>query len=167
MQKTAKQGYSLVELTIVVGLVAILAVAISSIVLMSVAQSTRIRTQIRTRQAGDYAMTQIQTMVRNARTITSCDSAGDTVTILNPDGRTTTFAAELGGDTTHIASNSATYLTPEDVTVGNSLSIECEPDDTDPKLISISFDLDKTDDTGRDLETPPIHFETAIEVRNN
>jgi len=166
LPKKTLPAYSLIELTIVVGLVAILAVAISSIVLVSITQSSRIRAQLRTRQTGDYAVTQLQTMLRNARTVVSCDSGDNEITIQNPDGRTTTFASELDGNTTHIASNSGIYLTPDDVTVASSFELDCAPNDTSPTLVTISFDLDKTEDTGRSLETPPIHFETSVELRN-
>lgn len=162
-----KSGYSLVELTIVVGLVAMLALAISSVVLISVTQSTRVRNQILTRQAGDYAVTQIQTMIRNARSVTACNSLGNTITILNPDGGSTNFYAQISADSVQIASNSGSALTPPELTVNSSFNIDCSPSDTDVRLVNLSFDLDRTQETGRDLETPPLHYETSIELRNN
>lgn len=162
-----RPGYSLIELTIVVGLVAILAVAISSIVLVSVIQSTRIRNQIRTRQTGDYALTQMQTMIRNARAVSNCDSVNDSISLVNADGDSTTFATELVGASTHIASNSGTYLTPDDVTVADSFNLDCSPSDTEVELVSISFDLSPTASSGRSLEAPPIHYATSVELKNN
>lgn len=164
---TYKKGYSLVELTIVVGLVSLLALAISSVVLISVTQSTRVRNQILARQAGDYALTQIQTMVRSARAVITCNSIDDSITILNPDGGLTTFAAEITATSVQIASNSGSYLTPEELTTNSSFDIECLPSDTDVRLVNLSFTLDKTQDTGRELETPPVQFETSIELRND
>lgn len=160
-------GYSLIELTIVVGLVALLSVGIASVVLSSIVQSSRIRNQIKSRQAGEYTIGQMQQMIRNARTIASCDSAANNLTIVNLDGDTTTFLAETTGTSTRIASNSGFFLTPEDVTAGSSFNIACSPDDTNPTLVKISFDLKRNLDTPRETENPPVHFETSVSLRNN
>lgn len=162
-----KKAYSLIELTIVVGLVALLSVGIASIVLSSIVQSSRIRNQIKSRQAGEYTIGQMQQMVRNAREIADCDSAGNTITIINIDGDSTTFLSEITGTATRIASNSGYFLTPEDVTAGTSFNIACSPDDINPSLVKISFDLKRNLDTPRESENPPVHFETSVSLRND
>ena len=161
-----KKGYSLIELTIVVGLVALLAVGISSIVLSSIIQASRIRNQIKSRQAGDYALGQIQTLIRNAREISSCDSSNNTLSIINLDGRSTTFLLESVSGNTSIASNSGYYLTPTDVTVTN-FDVSCSPNDITPNVVKLSFDLKRNLLSPKSKENPLIHYETSITLRNN
>lgn len=161
-----KAGFSLVELTIVVGLVALLAVAISSIVLVTIIQTTRVRNQIRTRQVGDYTIGQLQTMIRNAREVVACDSTANALEIGNPDGDTTLFIEETVGLATAIASNSGQYLTTQDTTTNSTFDLECLPSDTTPNLVKVSFDLQKIDGGERATENPAIHYETSVEIRN-
>lgn len=163
MTKRLRKGYSLIELTIVVGLISVLAITISSIVLTTIVNSNRIRNQIRLRQIGDFAVGQMQTMIRNARKVTSCDQTADTITIQNPDGQTTRFYLE----TTYIASNSGTFnITPSDSTVTN-FTITCEPSATEPKLVTVSFTLSKTDNAGeRAIEMQPQTYAFSVGLRN-
>lgn len=160
------RGYSLIELTVVVGLLAMLSVAISSVVLYSIVQSRRIRSQTKVRSAGDYALGQMQYLVRGAKEVVDCDSTDNSLTVINQDGGETTFDEVTVGDNTHIASNSATLLTSSDTTTQNSFDINCSPTDASPNLVSISFDLyDSTGDQTSPREVK-IHFGTSISFRN-
>lgn len=160
-------GFSLVELMVVIGLVSLLSVAISSMVLTTIAQITRVRNQIRVRQSGDYALGQIQTMLRNSRTIISCDSVANSITIINPDGGTTLFLSEDLGDHVAIASNSGQYLTASDTTVGDTFDLECLPTDDNVNLVKISFTLNRAILSDKAKENANIRYETSIELRNN
>ncbi len=59
-----KKGFSLIELIVVIGLLSLLMLAISSTMLMSIISSNRIRTTTKIKQAGGYAINQIQSMIR-------------------------------------------------------------------------------------------------------
>jgi prepilin-type N-terminal cleavage/methylation domain-containing protein len=162
-----KHGFSIIELIIVVGLLSILMLAISSSMLMSIVSTNRIRKATNTKQAGAYAINQIQSMLRNAREITICNAT--TVTILNPDGNTTTLSTQIVNSATRIASNSGIYLTPSSTTV-SAFSFTCLPADTpsatsETNLIKIAFDL-KEIGTARSSENPTLHFETSTNLRN-
>lgn len=158
-----KSGYSLIELTIVVGLISILSIAISAIVLTTTINSNRIKTQVRVRQTGDFAIGQIETIIRNSLNIVSCDSSGETVTLKNPDNQTTQLYFSLE----RIASNSGTYLTPADTQV-SSFNVTCLPSDSSPQLVQVTFNLGRSDDTNqRSLENPVHTFSTSAEPRND
>ena len=144
-------GYSLVELIVVIGLVTILMLAISGIMLMSIVSSNRLRVATKTKQAGSYALSQLQSMIRNARTI-DCQNAPESITIGNSDGGQTIFTLENN----HIASNSGYYLTPDNLTIP-SFNFTCEGENT-PSLIKISFNLQDSMST--------LHFETSVNLRN-
>lgn len=161
-----KQGYSLIELTIVVGLVALLGVGISSVVLMSLVTTKRTRNLTHVREVGDYATTQIKQLVRNSKRIEACDSANNTLTLRNQDGDTTLISTEIVGDYERIASGSGNYITPSDIKV-ESFSITCLPDDTNPELVKVRFDSQIASETLKPRENPLINFETSISIRNN
>jgi prepilin-type N-terminal cleavage/methylation domain-containing protein len=149
MTPSLPRGFSLIELVVVIGLLALLMLAISGTMLMSVISSNRIRTATNIKQAGNYALGQIQTLVRNARSIESCSS--NTLIIQNLDGGQTTFAVLDN----HIASGSA-YLTPDNLIVP-FFNMTCEPA-VSPSLVKISFDLQDSVTT--------LHFETSVSLRN-
>lgn len=159
-----KHGFSLIELIVVIGLLSVLMLAITSTVLMTIISSNRIRTSSKVKQAGNYAMGQIQSLIRSARSVNLCTSP-DSISIVNQDGGTTQLLTENdAGGVTRIASNSGSFLTPENLSV-TSFSLVCQPDDTNVSLVKLSFDLQDTITT-RDLENPLLHFETSINLRN-
>lgn len=160
-----KRGFSLIELIVVIGLLSLLMLAISSTMLMSIVSSNRIRTTSKIKQAGNFAMGEIQGMLRSAKSITSCNSTTSTITFVNPDGGTTTINTALVDTTTSIASNSGVYLTPPTANV-TSFTIGCEPSDSEPTLVNLSFDLKDSLTTRKTIENPLLHFETSISLRN-
>lgn len=159
-----KKGFSLIELIVVIGLLSLLLLAISSTMLMSIVSSNRIRTVSAVKTAGNYALGQIQSMVRSAKSVTSCNSTTSTITIVNPDGGSTTLTTFNAGTYTRIASNSA-YMTPTNINT-TSFSLGCEPSDTEPTQVNVSFDLQNKITTLRTVENPMLHFETSINLRN-
>ncbi len=160
-----KIGFSLIELIVVIGLLSLLTLAISSIMLTSVMTSNRIRTTTKVKQSGNYAIGQLQGMIRNAKIVTGCDGANNSITIVNPDGGTTILLAEIDDDgVNRIASNSGTYLTPSSIST-SSWSLTCEPSDTEPTLVKLSFDLQDTQ-VSRNTQNPLLHFETSANLRN-
>ncbi len=159
-----KRGFSLIELTVVIGLISLLTLAITSALLMSVVSSNRIRTATKIKQAGNFALDQMQGLIRNARNLDTCDSAGGSITVNNPDGGTTTLTQESDGNYTRVASNSGIYLTPSNLEVTN-FTLACTPSDSTPSLITITFDLHDPQNLSS-RESPTLHFETAVNLRN-
>lgn len=161
-----KSGFSLIELIVVIGLLSLLTLAISSIMLTSVITSNRIRTTTKVKQAGNYALGQIQGMIRNTKILTACNSDEHTLEIVGPDGGTTNIFTTLDTNgTLRIASNSAVYLTPETTQVSN-FNLTCAPSDTEPALVKVSFDLQDNQSANNVARNPILHFETSINLRN-
>jgi hypothetical protein len=127
--------------------------------LMSIVSSNRIKTITKVKQAGNYALGQIQTMLRNAKSIKTCDSTAGTITIINQDGGETQI---LNDSNSRIASGSGIYLTPENTTA-SLFSLSCNPSDLDPTIVKVSFDL-------RDAITPtqkiPPSLRNPVNLRN-
>ena len=159
-----KSGFSLIELTVVIGLLSLLMLAISTTMLMSIVTSNRIRTSTKVKQAGNYALGQIQSMLRNAKSITLCDSDASSLTMTNLDGGSTLITAQSDGTNTRIASGSGVYLTPANLSTYN-FSLICQPSDTAPTLVNLSFDLKDSAGSGA-VNNPLLHFETSVNLRN-
>ncbi len=159
-----KSGFSLIELIVVIGLLSLLMLAISSTMLMTIVSSNRIRTSAKIKQAGNYAIGQMQSLLRSAKTVVSCTSPESIVFINYDGGQTELLSEDDANGLPRIASNSGTYLTPDNLTTSN-FSLVCEPSDIDPAIVKISFDLQDTVTT-RDLENPLLHFETSVSLRN-
>lgn len=162
-----KSGFSVIELTVVIGLLSMLALAMSAIMLTTIVSSNRVRTLTKIKQAGDHSLNQLQSLVRNARGIVLCDSVNSTGTIINPDGRETTILLENDTDgTPRIASNSGIYLTPGDLKVAN-FGFLCSPSDDNPRLVTVSFDLSTLSVSTNPKENPLLHFTATSELRND
>jgi len=159
-----KNGFSLIELTVVIGLISLLTLAISASLLANLMASNRLRNTTAIKQAGNYVLDQFQTLLRNAKAIDSCDSSANTITITNFDGYSTTLATEIASSNTLIASNSGVFLTPSSLNVSN-YSITCYPSDTNPQLVSVSFDL-ANPSIVHARESRTLHFETSVNLRN-
>ncbi len=159
-----KRGFSLIELIVVIGLLSLLILAISSTMLMSIISSNRIRTTTKVKQAGGYAIGQIQSMVRSSKSITLCDGATPTISFVGQDGGTTNILTEDDGTNLRIASNSGVYLTPSNMET-SAFSITCEPNETEPSLIKFAFDLQDTRSVSG-TQNPTLHFETSVSIRN-
>lgn len=173
-QRNTQKGYSLIELTVVVGLTSILAIAITAIMMSYLLSSSRIRTLIKIRQAGDLTITQIQQLIRNAKSIDECSSDNDKSTddyliLTSQDGEQTTIQTEeITPGFYKIASTSAVrtrYLNTEDVPA-QSFNLTCEPNDTNATLVKIFFTLANETASGRPFDSPTVNFETSIELRN-
>lgn len=159
-----KRGFSLIELIVVIGLLSLLILAISSTMLMSIISSNRVRTTTKVKQAGSYALGQIQSMIRSSKSITTCDSTTPLISLVGQDGGTTDILIEDDGTNLRIASNAGIYLTPVNMDI-SSFAITCEPDEVEPSLIKFSFDLRDTHSVAG-TSNPTLHFETSVNTRN-
>ena len=155
-----KQGFSIIELVVVIGLISLLALAMSAILLTTIVSSNRVRNATAVKQAGDYAITQIQSIVRNSRSITSCDPDTTTIVLENQDGNITTITLGIN----QIASNSASLI-PTDLAV-SSPSITCVSSSGDVRLATFSFDLSRNNPNLPTRENPVTHFSAGAEIRN-
>lgn len=174
MELKKNKGYSLIELTIVVGLTSILAIAIAAIMMSSLLSSTRIRTAIKVRQTGDQALSQLQQLIRNARAVDLCVSddptpENDYLIVTGQDGNQTTIETEeIATGYYRIASSSAitTYYLNTDDTPASAFNLTCLPSDAAPTLVRVSFTLTNSASSARPFENPNIIFETSAALRN-
>ncbi len=163
-----KTGLTLIEIMIVMGILGIIAVIGSGMFFSILRGSTKTKTLQLVKQNGDYAISVMERMIRNARAIIvpSTNSTVSSITIRNPDGETTTFSCE--GNPATISSNSASLLSNEvkvssdcnifEVTVGQA--------GIKPGVIKINFSLSQSKTTARPEEQASVNFQTTVSLRN-
>lgn len=158
-QANGRQGFTLIEILIVVGVFSILALTASMTFFNLLKSSTKSRTTILVKQNGDYAMGVMTRMIRNARKLESCVSSSDHITIRNPDGYPTTFSC-----IDHPISSQSASLIDDTLAVSNC-SFNCQDGGRfKPDAVTIRFTLSRIG--SRPEEEASVNFETMVNLRN-
>ncbi|OGK55688.1 hypothetical protein A3B56_00830 [Candidatus Roizmanbacteria bacterium RIFCSPLOWO2_01_FULL_45_11] len=92
MKKQLPRGFTLVEMIISVALLAVIGLLMNMILLNSMRAILKAQSVKEVKQTGDFAMSVITQRLRNAVSVASCTAAMNTITLMNPDGTTTTIS---------------------------------------------------------------------------
>jgi len=160
-------GFTLIEMMMVVGVLGILAVLGSGAFFSILRGSIKAKTLQMVKQNGDYAISVMERMIRNARALVgpTSDSTVSSITIKNPDGGTTTFSCE--GDLSTIASNGASLLSNEvKVSDCNIFKVTVGQPGIKPAVVEIKFTLTQSGTTSRSGEQAEVNFQTTVSLRN-
>lgn len=153
-------GYSLIEMLVVITLLVMMSLVATSLFLNTLTGSNKTAINLTVKQQGEYAMSQMVSMIRNARRIDACSTGS--LTILNQDEQTTTFS--LSG--TQLASNSGVYLTGSDVYVSQGPVFVCTNSNGVYTFANITFSLKKGDpQTDKPIDVVEQVFTTGVGVR--
>jgi len=170
-----KNGFTLLEIIISVGILAIVGTLIAQVLFTTthVNKKTEILTDIK--QDGNFALDVIGRMVRSAKTIDKC--TGGELQITNPNNNQTTFKCFFDGTTARIASESAShprvYLTSGNVTLISSSSdcnktimFACLPAVAPYNQVTVTFTLGQLGVAGSAYEGGSASFQSTINMRN-
>jgi prepilin-type N-terminal cleavage/methylation domain-containing protein len=166
--KNMQKGYTLIELLTVIGILSVISVIVLSVVFISLRGTQKSDTLEVVRQDGDSAMSQMVRNIRYAKSLdapTSCIPATTlsaiTVTSLHDNGQTT---YSCGSNT--IASNSASLINTNAVTVTSCSFVCTQTRPSDPPTIMIQYSL-SSKATGSFAETKAsIPFQSSVTLRN-
>ena len=154
------QGFSLIEMLVVITLLVMLALIGVSLFLGTLTNANKATIALSLKQQGENAMSQMVNMIRSAARIESCSASS--LTIRNPDGQTTQFT--LSG--TKIASNSGLYLTSDDVVVTAGPTFTCTLENGVYTFANITFTLKKGNSaTDKPIEVVQQVFTAGVGVR--
>lgn len=171
-----KKGFTLIEILVVTAIILVIVGAVSSLFFSSLRGATKTTIINEAKQNGDYALSVIERMTRNASSIQSmstyCDGTAKTSLVINnPDGGVTTFDCPSGSEV-RIASSSASttyYLTSNKVAV-SSCSFSCNLSAGVPAVVKISFSIHQLSPspavTLKPEELININYSTSVVVRN-
>lgn len=174
-------GFTLIELLVVVVLVGIIGTLTTQAFILGFRAQGKSEMNKEVKQNGDYVMSVVEGMVRNASDIDSsqCNSNVDQLTIFNQDGFTTTFDCSSGNS---IASVSGINIpTPQPSPTGLPLisgkvavvncnfRVVCPTPPLSPKYVFISFTVSQNPPgpTPADpIARASVDYETTVSLRN-
>lgn len=179
LYKVVGEGFTLVELIISIGIIALIGSVISQVFFQTTRSNAKVEIQKEVKQNGDYAIEVMQRMIHNSLAVTSsCTStgfSGQTLTITNPDFGSTTFACDNTSGTPRIASVSAlgiSYLTTASVTLGgtacatSTYQTVCTTLNSHPYNVKINFTLSQTSTSPDIVNQATQSFQTFVTIRN-
>ncbi len=173
-----KNGFTLIEILVSVGLIALVGTLVAQVFFTTVRTSVKTELLKETKQSGDVALDTMSRLIRgSADILTVCDSAGTTTSTMqvqNADGYASTFGCGLDGAVARIASVSGTkteYLTNSDVTLGpdcgtSSLSFVCTALAAGGTSVKITFSLAQVGTPPDQYSRASTTFQTTVTTRN-
>lgn len=154
------RGFTLIEMLVAVAILGTVGLVSSRIFFTALRGASKSDVIREVKQNGDYALTVMERMIRNAVDITSvCPTIANSLTIKNLDGNSTTFSLAGG----QISSNSAS-LTNNKVIV-SGLSFTCLRTTGKPDVINISFSVAQTGAGAGPEEISSLNFQTTVSLR--
>lgn len=165
-------GFTLIELLVVVAILATVGVVAANMFFQTLKGASKAEVEKRVKQEGDYAISIMGGMIRNAKDIEEvfpwvCDGSNrPNITIRSQDDGITLFECSGGGDNARIASNSA-RLTSTRVRVSSDCNfIKCTRTGSTPPMIEIKFSLSQVGSPTRPEEQAQVNFQTTVSLRS-
>lgn len=156
------RGFTIIEMMVVVAILGIITTVGSNLFFTVLRGSTKTKVLQLVKQNGGYAVSVMGTMIRNARKIES--SSGSSLTITNPDGRTTIFSCS----NSQIASNGSSLMA-NDVKVAdcaNFFTVTSGEEGVRPDRVQIKFTLSQSATGDRPEDWASVDFQTTVGLRN-
>lgn len=170
-----RHGFTLVELVVVISLMVMIMLTVTSLFFTSLISSTKTSTSAKIKEEGDFAVDQIEFLLRNAVKLVpntggeTCGASMTEIRFQSHDDGITSLTAEDDNGVFKIASNSGVYLTSGDVVLeDNQILFTCtQANDGSAQYVTVDFTLRKGTpgvDQPRDIVTQD--FSTGVAIRN-
>lgn len=162
--KKFKNGFSLIEMLIVIGVLGVLVLAGSNLLFGTFSGGSKSEISKEVRQNGEYALKIMEESIKNAVSLESCSKSQ--LIIKDQSNQNITFKLETDNEKiSHIASNSS-YLTSSKVKVEN-FEFECgELKIGVPPAIGISFKISQAEETDQPQRKSQMNFKIKVVMRN-
>lgn len=171
-----KSGLTLIELLVSLGIFAIIAVMGSNLFFSILKGAVKSRIIQEVKQNGDYAISVMERMIRNAVSLDECDPNNLYVVITNPDMDKRQTRFEFCDDLDLIASRSGLLAEGEFLVCDKarltsnkvklvSGSFTCSPSEN-PNKVVIQFTLKQAQEVARPEEETSVDFKTSVVLRN-
>jgi len=171
-----RAGFSLIEILVFVSLIGFIGAITTQVFIIAVRSQGKSEIAKEVKQSGDYVMSVMDSMIRNASDIPldlECNNNSLELTILNQDGFLTTFVCDE--DEGEIASISGgfpgpdTYqtLTSDRVELSNcNIRIVCPTPPLSPKYVFINFTLSQVGTGLPQEQMATVNYQSTVSLRN-
>lgn len=191
--KIQNLGFTLVELLVVISLLGIIGAVTTQVFILGFRSQAKSEILKEVKQNGDYAISVMENMIRNAsdipQSLAQCNTSLDSLTIVNPDGYTTTFEcvtvnpgvssiASVSGDpdglplpgpTLALTSNRVIIPTPLGGGYSCTFRVVCPTPPLSPKYIFLTFTVMQAALAGQPTPLPEnrstLDFQTTVSLR--
>lgn len=176
IRRSSIRGFTLIEIIVSMGILGIIATMGTNLLFSILGGSAKAKVLQSVKQNGGYALSVMESMIRNARKLDYVLSPTDAITITNPDGGITTFHCYDSPDSL-IASESGTLLgvaaritgqevKVDDTSCANFFTITPGIPGVRPNLVVIQFKLIQSGVSSRPEEQTSVDFQTTVGLRN-
>lgn len=169
--KKFQSGFTMMEMLVTMTLIVMIMLVATSVFLITMVGNNKNAAVQVVKQEGEYALGQIEFLIRNAIEITSvCEADMTEIEIRSVDNGVTRIFKELDESDSHqkIASNSGVYLTSSDVEITTGPEFDCsETSSLGSKYVEVKFTLRKGTpgvDQARDIIEED--FATGVNLRS-
>ncbi|MPM50063.1 hypothetical protein SDC9_96797 [bioreactor metagenome] len=165
-KQQAQMAFTLIELMITTAITSIILITVTGLFITFLASSYKIRLSQSVRESGNQALQSMVTQLRNAHSITNCQTGS--ITFTGPDDQESTFFEENDQIASSSALNGTYYLT-NGKTGSNSLEnleFHCYPEEA-PIYVQIDFSLFSGNSNLRSLSSSRLEFNSGVTLRNN
>lgn len=162
------QGYTMIEILVVVGILGLIATMGSSMFFSILKGSAKTQILNQIKQSGDYALEVMERTVRGAASV-SVNGDGDVLTVTGLGGDNIIFSCEKIGDERKIASGGASLIGETVKVAGNCedvFGVTPGIEGARPTIVQIDFKLTQAADTPRPEERAEMDFKTSVTLRN-
>lgn len=157
-----KQGFSLVEILIVITIFAVIGLLSTRSISQTLKSAKKSDSLVRVRENVNYSLAVIERQLRNSENVVCPNASTSLLTYVSLEGTTTSFSCVTSGADKYIASGSG-RLTSDDISV-TSCSFSCTKGVNNPAIVKIN--IVAQDATGTAVEKGSVSAQTEIGVRN-
>lgn len=154
------KGFTLIEIVVVAGIMALFSLTLISVFLATIRSGSKAQLLQVGHQEGDFALKQMASVIREAKTV---DCQSDSVTVTTILGSQINFALQTDGEIPRIASDSSRFLTGT-ATRASNLSFICYPGQLGNQVVTINFELN-SQPGGQVQESFSQQFATSVSTR--
>jgi len=158
-----QSGFTLVELLVVITVVISVTVVAGNIFYSSLRSNTKTQVSTNLKQKGNYALTIMERMIREAKIINEADCTDDELTITYKDGEETTFICDTTlPEPDQVASVSAQHP----AVLIDSINCENFSFSCDLPRVDIEFTLSHNPNDPLPFNRAEVKFQTSVTARN-
>jgi len=158
-----KKGFSIIEILVVVGIFAMIAVIATQAVVSSLTSARKAEASILVKENLDYTVSVMERKLRNAQSIESCSSSR--IDYIDSEGEDARFRCINVGGSNGRVENEDDRLTSDEVIV-TECEFACTAGTADvPSLVNISLEAEKKDTGIANEDKSPVSISTQVYLR--